>query len=95
MPLVFPRSVKKLSQLREFRTVWPYDCDPQARLHARTPMVMLNIDQTKALLKVSRTTIYVLMKRKKFPRPVKILSRSLWRRDQVESWIRRQAGAKA
>jgi predicted DNA-binding transcriptional regulator AlpA len=55
-------------------------------------MQLLGMPQIRELLPVSKTTIYTLIKRKGFPPPVKILSRTLWRRDLVEQWIRQQAG---
>jgi predicted DNA-binding transcriptional regulator AlpA len=56
---------------------------------------LLTTTQIRELLPVSRSTIYILIRTQGFPPPVKILRRSLWRRDLVESWIRQQAGVVA
>jgi prophage regulatory protein len=45
-------------------------------------------------LSIARPTIYELMRKHSFPRPVKLGSRSLWLEDEVNAWVNSLAEAR-
>lgn len=51
-----------------------------------------NLQQVIRQVKLGKTCIYQLIKEQRFPRPVKVGKRSLWRSDHVDAWIREQGG---
>ena len=58
---------------------------PQARGHT-----LLRMRDVCAIAKVSRATIYNLMRDETFPRPVRLAKRAIrWRLSDVEAWISR------
>ena len=52
---------------------------------------LMTLDEVLALLKCSRSTLYVLMDSHGFPRPIKVSSANRWLRTEVEAWLDRQA----
>ena len=56
--------------------------------------VCLDRREVLALLNVRRTTLYRLVTKGDFPKPIKIGSRSLWLRREVLAWIEERAAAR-
>jgi prophage regulatory protein len=56
-------------------------------------MTLLNISEVCTVTKMSRATVYRLMERANFPRPI-AMTRKIrrWRRIEIEAWINQQAG---
>ena len=52
---------------------------------------LLTRDEVLALLKCSRSTLYVLMDSQGFPRPLKVSTANRWLRTEVDAWLDRQA----
>lgn len=54
---------------------------------------LLTQDETLALLKVCRATLYNLIEKHDFPRPIKLASCNRWYRSEVEAWVARRPRA--
>ena len=56
---------------------------------------LLTLPEVLAVVKCSRATIYKMMARDGFPRPVKVgLRNNCWLATEVDLWIERQATAR-
>ena len=56
---------------------------------------LLNIGDLLRVVKISRALVYKLLDQKKFPRPIKLGSRSFWKRSDIDKWIEKQQPPKA
>jgi predicted DNA-binding transcriptional regulator AlpA len=54
----------------------------------REPAVLLNANETAAMLNVHRRTFTRMRKESSFPRPVKLGTSTRWRRNDVERYLR-------
>ncbi len=53
------------------------------------PVEILRLPEVLSLIKLSRSTLYAMLARGDFPRPVKLSIRArAWRRSEVEKWLR-------
>lgn len=52
--------------------------------------MLLSVSEVLLLVPVSRATLYNLMNRNDFPRPVKITKRVFWESEEIESWVKDQ-----
>ena len=59
-----------------------------------TEMRFLRIADVLERVPVSRPTIYRLIERREFPRPVKIGSTSLWPEHEVDQWMNEKVAAR-
>ena len=59
------------------------------------PVELLDLAALLEVIKISKGLVYKLMKKKKFPRPVKIGARSFWKRGDIDAWIEKQKAPKA
>lgn len=50
-------------------------------------MELLNFDDILGIVKITRNQIYKLMKEKKFPKNIKIGSRSFWIKTEIEEYL--------
>lgn len=50
-------------------------------------MTWLSARDVAARLSVARSTVYVLITKHGFPKPLKFGGKSLWREDEVQAWI--------
>lgn len=48
---------------------------------------LLGIDTLTAILGLSRSTVYRLVKVRKFPAPWKVAGRSLWKSGEIDAWM--------
>ena len=55
---------------------------------------LLTRDDVLRILKLSRASLYVIMHRDGFPRPVKVASTNRWYRHEVVAWLEGQASAR-
>ena len=55
---------------------------------------LLSLSEVLSVVKCSRATIYILMRRDGFPRPVKIGRNNVWIASELEAWIAQQATAR-
>ena len=55
---------------------------------------LLSLPEVMSVVKCSRATIYILMQRDSFPRPLKVGRNNCWLAAEVEQWIERQATAR-
>lgn len=53
---------------------------------------LLSLKQVQDQIHLGKTCIYLLIKDGRFPHPIKIGKRSLWRSDLIDSWILAQGG---
>lgn len=51
-------------------------------------MQLYNLQQVLNIVPVSRMTIFRLVKKKKFPKPIKVGSRIFWKSSTIEQWLR-------
>ena len=50
--------------------------------------MLLTRREVEALVKLSRTRIYILMKENRFPRPIRVGMKAVrWRSEDLESWL--------
>jgi prophage regulatory protein len=57
-----------------------------------TRMQILRRPQVEKMVGLSRSTIYLLVSRDEFPRPIELGSRAVgWLEDEVEAWIQSRA----
>ena len=52
---------------------------------------LITRDEVTARVRCARSTLYVLMDRDEFPRPIKIGRDNRWIASEVEAWLERQA----
>ena len=55
---------------------------------------LLSLPEVLAVVKCSRATIYILMQRDSFPRPLKVGRNNCWIASEVDEWITQQATAR-
>ncbi len=49
---------------------------------------LLKLQEVINLLKIPRSTIYYLMRKNRFPKPLKLSERKIaWRVDQIKKWL--------
>lgn len=58
-------------------------------------LALLTIAGVRSRIGLSQTTIYRLVATGEFPAPYRVLSRSLWRSDEVTAWIEAKTRPKA
>lgn len=58
-------------------------------------LALLTIREVRGRIGLSQTTIYRLVAAGQFPKPYRVLSRSLWRSDEVTAWIEAKTSPKA
>ena len=56
---------------------------------------LLDIDDLLLVIKISRAMVYKLLEQGKFPPPIKLGTRSFWKRSDLDSWIEKQKPPKA
>jgi predicted DNA-binding transcriptional regulator AlpA len=49
--------------------------------------LLLSAVEVAGLLGIGKTSIYALLSAGKIPRPIKLNSRSLWKKNEIESWV--------
>ena len=52
---------------------------------------LMTRDEVTDKVRCARSTLYVLMDRDGFPRPIKIGRSNCWIADEVDAWLKRQA----
>ena len=55
---------------------------------------LLTLPEVMSVVRCSRATIYILMQRDFFPRPLKVGRNNCWIADEVEEWLAQQAAAR-
>ena len=55
---------------------------------------LLTLPEVLSVVKCSRATIYILMRRDRFPRPLKVGRNNCWIAAEVAEWIENQASAR-
>ena len=50
--------------------------------------LLLSIKDVQGILSIGKTTIYKMVKDEKFPKPIKVNGRSLWRKSDIENWVK-------
>jgi len=48
--------------------------------------ILISIKEVSKILSIGETLIYKMLKEDKFPKPVKIGRKSLWRKEVIEEW---------
>lgn len=51
-------------------------------------MQLYSLAQLLKIVPVSRMTIYRLIKKKEFPKPVKVGNRNLWKSTTIDTWLK-------
>lgn len=54
--------------------------------------MLIPLDDVLSLVPVPRSTLYLLMSRDDFPKPIKAGRRVLWDIKEIESWVEKRKG---
>jgi prophage regulatory protein len=54
--------------------------------------LLIPLDDVLSLVPVPRSTLYLLMSRDDFPKPIKAGRRVLWDIKEIESWVEKRKG---
>ena len=55
---------------------------------------LLTLPEVMSTVRCSRATVYILMRRDNFPRPLKVGRNNCWIASELEAWIAQQATAR-
>jgi len=50
--------------------------------------LLYNIKELQRVVGIGRNKIYELIRQGKFPKPIKIGTKSLWKKSDVEKWVK-------
>ena len=50
--------------------------------------LLYNIKELQRVVGIGRNKIYELIRQDKFPKPIKIGTKSLWKKSDVEKWVK-------
>lgn len=56
---------------------------------------LLDMENLLVVVKISKSMVYKLISQNKFPPPIKLGDRSLWKRSDIDHWIENQQPPKA
>lgn len=54
--------------------------------------MLIPLDDVLSLVPVPRSTLYLLMSRNDFPKPIKLGKRVMWDIKEIESWVEKRKG---